>query len=71
VPPLCANLNADDSSKSVIYVLSSKFPVIWNVRGERFPELHGEIWVCNIIDTYMSDAVACVSLGDPDIYCDS
>jgi len=40
------DLNADDSSKSVIYVLSSKFPVIWNIRGERFHDLQAEIWVC-------------------------
>jgi len=38
-------MNADDSSKSIIYILSSKSPVIWNVRGERFQDLQAEIWV--------------------------
>jgi len=45
MPCLCDCMNADDSSKSVIYILSSKSPVIWNVRGERFQDLQAEIWV--------------------------
>lgn len=40
---------ADESNKSVIYILSSKFPVIWNVRGERFLDLQAEIWVRLIV----------------------
>ena len=44
----CVNLNTDDSSKSVIYILSSSIPVVWNVRGERFHDLRAEIWVCFI-----------------------